>query len=73
MQIAATIRELPAEMSRHVVAERFADMLAADNPRFNREKFMAAAVWGIQERRRSLTAVARTHRSTDAASRLRCH
>jgi hypothetical protein len=54
MKIAATICNLPVEMDRSVVAERFADMLAADNPRFNREKFMAAALWGIEERRHSL-------------------
>ena len=51
-EIAAVIHKLPGD--RYAVAERFADVLANDNPRFDREKFMAAALWGIEARRRSL-------------------
>jgi hypothetical protein len=59
MEIAATIYTLPVDVNRYVVADRFATWLAAKDPRFNREKFMAAAVWGVEEHRRSLIAVPR--------------
>ena len=58
-QIAATIHHLPVDFDRYVVTERFADMLASNSRRFNREKFIAAAVWGIEERPRSLIRVPR--------------
>ena len=48
-QIAGFVHELPAY--RDVVAEHFADRLGAENPRFDRRRFMAAAIWGIEERR----------------------
>jgi hypothetical protein len=50
-QIAAIIYDLGG--GRDVVAEQFAHRLSEENPRFDRHKFMAAAIWGIQERRRS--------------------
>jgi hypothetical protein len=40
--IAATIRELPYHELRAIVADAFADKLAADNPRFKRDLFLKA-------------------------------
>ena len=60
MEIAAVIYKL--RVDRYGMAERFADMLAADNSRFDRRKFMAAAIWGIEERGRDLTAARRARR-----------
>ena len=42
--IAGLIRDLPYD--RLVVAERFAAMLAKDDPDFDRNRFLAAALWG---------------------------
>ena len=48
MTIARVIRKLPCDQL--VVAERFAAMLAEQDPRFDRNRFLAAAVWGIERR-----------------------
>jgi len=48
MAIARVIRELPYD--RLVVAERFAAMLAEQDPRFDRNRFLAAVLWGIERR-----------------------
>jgi len=45
--IARVIRKLPCD--RLVVADHFAAMFAKD-PHFNRNRFLAAALWGIERR-----------------------
>ena len=49
MQIAAVIHELPGYQD--AVAEHFANTFGAEDPSFDRPRFMAAAIWGIEERR----------------------
>jgi hypothetical protein len=46
--IARVIRDLPCD--RLVVAERFAAMFAKEDPHFNRNRFLAAALWGVEQR-----------------------
>jgi len=48
MAIARVIRKLPFD--RLIVAERFAAMFAKEDPLFNRNRFLAAALWGIERR-----------------------
>jgi len=49
MAIARVIRDLPC-CNRLMVAERFAAMLAERDPGFDRNRFVAAALWGIERR-----------------------
>jgi len=48
MAIAEVIRKLPWD--RLLVAEQFADRFAKDDPQFDRTRFLAAALWGIERR-----------------------
>ena len=48
MVIARVIGDLPSD--RLLVAHRFAAMLAERDPAFDRNWFLAAALWGIERR-----------------------
>jgi len=48
MAIAEVIRKLPWD--RLLVVEQFADRFAKDDPQFDRTRFLAAALWGIERR-----------------------
>jgi hypothetical protein len=46
--VAQTIATCPLEQERAAIAEHFASALAATNPRFDRERFLAAC--GVESR-----------------------